>query len=85
MPKPPAPYLAPEHTTAQKWGTILHFYIKCLGDHAEPLAAQRPMHQQWQWDQVLTMQADHLPCFSMPEQLIAPLVSLANSRKKMAP
>ncbi len=64
------------HVTAQRWGKIPRVYIECTKDRAVSIASQRAMVERLPCEKVITMETDHSPFFSAPEQLAAHLMAL---------
>ena len=62
--------------TAQRWGRIPRVYIECTKDRAVSIASQRAMVERLPCEKVITMETDHSPFFSAPEQLADCLASL---------
>ncbi len=62
--------------TAQRWGRIPRVYIECTKDRAVSIASQRAMVERLPCQKVITLETDHSPFFSMPEQLAEHLASL---------
>jgi pimeloyl-ACP methyl ester carboxylesterase len=62
--------------TAQRWGRIPRVYIECTKDRAVSIASQRAMVERLPCEQVITLETDHSPFFSAPEQLANCLASL---------
>ena len=64
------------HVTAQRWGRIPRVYIECTKDRAVSIASQRAMVERLPCQKVITMETDHSPFFSAPEQLAKHLMAL---------
>lgn len=75
-PMPVAPVSVPVRTTAANWGRIPRVYIECLRDRAMPPAAQKRMYTDIPCERVITMDSDHSPMMSQPEQLVEHLLSI---------
>jgi pimeloyl-ACP methyl ester carboxylesterase len=56
-------------TTPERWGRIPRYYIECLRDRAITLKLQREMQKHGACRQIFSMDTDHSPFFSAPEQL----------------
>jgi pimeloyl-ACP methyl ester carboxylesterase len=54
-------------------------YVECTRDQAISIELQRRMHRRFAMQRVVTMEADHSPFLSAPEELAAHLDSLAQS------
>jgi pimeloyl-ACP methyl ester carboxylesterase len=72
-----APIVTPVATTDAGWGRIPRAYIECTRDEAITIAYQRKMQGDHLCDPVLTMETDHSPFLSAPEELAGHLLSLA--------
>lgn len=58
------------------FGSVPRAYIECTQDNAVPLALQRLMQRALPCDRVFTLESDHSPFFSAPEQLADCLLRL---------
>jgi hypothetical protein len=76
VPEPMAPAVTPIATSEQNFGRVERTYIETLRDKALPLAFQRRMRSEQPCSRTLTMDTDHSPFFSAPEQLVEHLVSI---------
>lgn len=76
QPEPLVPLNTPVHLTAARYGSVPRVYIECLQDKAISLSAQRRLHEQTPCKQILSIDTDHSPFFSAPDQLTGHLVSL---------
>lgn len=61
-----------------RFGAIPKYYIEARHDMALPLAQQREMQEKWSFERVATLESDHSPFYSAPEELTEALASLAN-------
>jgi pimeloyl-ACP methyl ester carboxylesterase len=75
-PDPLAPIMTPVHTTEANFGRVPRVYIECLADRAIVPALQKQMYTALACDKVITMDADHSPFYSAPEELADHLLSL---------
>ncbi len=75
VPEATAGFQTPLLLTPARWGSIPRLYIECLRDRAISLAAQRKMAASAPCD-VVSLDTDHSPFFSMPDQLTAILTEL---------
>ncbi|HEX2593409.1 MAG TPA: alpha/beta fold hydrolase [Rhizomicrobium sp.] len=75
-PEATAGFQTPIRTTAERHGSIPRVYIECLRDRAISIGRQRFFHQQNPCEKVFTLDTDHSPFFSMPDQLTDILVDL---------
>jgi pimeloyl-ACP methyl ester carboxylesterase len=77
VPDPLAPVVTPVHTTEANFGRIQRVYIECLRDRAIGPGLQRQMYTAVPCHQVISMDTDHSPFLSAPEELAAHLISVA--------
>ena len=63
-----APLGTPVETTAERWGRIPRYYIECARDRAITLNLQREMQKHSPCRQTFSIDTDHSPFFSTPEQ-----------------
>jgi pimeloyl-ACP methyl ester carboxylesterase len=75
-PEPTAPSDTPVHVTDEKFGTVPRFYIECLRDKAHPQSLQKKMYTALPCHKVMTLDTDHSPFFSAPQQLLECLLAL---------
>ncbi len=68
-PEPLKPLVSPLKVTAQRFGSVPRAYIECLQDRTVTLPAQRRMQAELPCDPVLTLDSDHSPFLSHPEEL----------------
>jgi len=68
-PEPLKPLVSPLKVTAQRFGSVPRAYIGCLQDRTVTPAAQRRMQAQLPCDPVLTLDSDHSPFLSHPQEL----------------
>lgn len=78
VPQATNPIMATAQTTAENFGRIKRAYIECLRDRAIPIAMQRAMIAAQPCGKVFTMDTDHSPFYSAPEDLSGHLLALAN-------
>jgi pimeloyl-ACP methyl ester carboxylesterase len=71
-----APLTTPIRTSAANFGQVPRIYIECRRDRAVSLSEQRRMVRALPCQQVLSMDTDHSPFFSAPDELTAHLLSL---------
>ncbi len=76
LPQAAAPFATAVLTTAENFGRIPRVYIECLRDRAISPSVQRQMYTALPCRKVITMDTDHSPFFSAPEELVAHLTSL---------
>ncbi len=76
VPQAAAPPAAPMNTTEENFGRIPRVYIECLRDRAISPSVQKRMYTALPCQKVISMDTDHSPFFSAPEELVAHLTSL---------
>ncbi|MZQ83000.1 alpha/beta fold hydrolase [Paenibacillus sp. 5J-6] len=77
--EPLAPFLNPVNLTDTRFGMIPRYYIETLRDKAIGIGLQRDMYNASPCDQVITMDSDHSPFFSHPEELTSHFIQLAQN------
>jgi hypothetical protein len=70
------PFGAPVATTAERWGSIPRYYIECAQDRAINLPLQQAMHAASPCRKVFSIDTDHSPFFSAPEELSGILMEI---------
>ena len=68
-PEPVAPFETPFSTTQERFGRVPRYYIECLRDRVVPIALQGAMRADLPFDGVYSLDTDHAPFFSAPEEL----------------
>jgi pimeloyl-ACP methyl ester carboxylesterase len=68
-PEPIAPNREALTITEARWGRLPRAYVECLDDRALPIAVQRQMHAVLPCDPVVSIDSDHSPFLSAPEEL----------------
>lgn len=76
QPEPLAPLTTPLHLTADRFGRVPRVYIECLRDRALSPALQQRMINASPCQRVITMDSDHSPFFSAPDELVNHLLSV---------
>jgi pimeloyl-ACP methyl ester carboxylesterase len=76
QPEPTLPLATPVKTTEARFGTVPRVYVECARDRAIPLALQRQMHSATPCRTVLSIDTDHSPFFSRPDETAAHLHSI---------
>ncbi len=71
-----AGFETPMRTSAANFGRLPRFYVECTQDRALPLARQRQLHAALPCRRVFTLETDHSPFFSMPDELAGILSGL---------
>lgn len=66
----------PVQTTPARFGSVKRAFIECLRDQAIKIEMQRNMIEWLPCDRVLTLDTDHSPFYSMPEELVSTLLEL---------
>lgn len=70
------PFAAPLSLTEQNFGQVPRYYIEGLRDHAIPIGSQRLMQAASPCREVFSLDTDHSPFYSTPEQLGAILINI---------
>lgn len=68
-PEPMAVFFTPLELTRENFGRVPRAYIECLQDRAVPLDLQRAMQAKLPCKPILTLDTDHSPFYSAPDQL----------------
>ena len=76
VPQAVEPFTQKAETTPERFGTVKRAYIECLRDQAIKIEMQRNMIEWLPCDRVLTLDTDHSPFYSMPEELVSTLLEL---------
>jgi pimeloyl-ACP methyl ester carboxylesterase len=76
QPEPTLPLATPVHITAANYGRVPRIYIECLRDRAITPPLQKQMQAALPCKQVLSIDTDHSPFFSRPDELVAHLHSV---------
>lgn len=74
-----APAATPVETTPERWGRIPRYYVECLRDRAITPSLQREMRMQSPCQETFSIDTDHSPFFSAPEQLAEILLRIGGS------
>lgn len=77
VPQATNPIMSTVTTTPAKFGSVKRAYVECLRDNAIPIAMQRAMIAAQPCDKVFTIDTDHSPFYSAPQELAADLLQLA--------
>ena len=75
-PEAVAPLTTPIRISDGRFGRVPRIYIECRRDRAVSLSEQRRMYGAMPCQQVISMDTDHSPFFSSPDELTAHLLSL---------
>jgi pimeloyl-ACP methyl ester carboxylesterase len=81
-PEPMMSFVTPVRTAATRYGAVRRAYIECTQDNAIPIELQRAMQQALPCDPVVTLDTDHSPFFSAPEELSLALSDIDKASKK---
>jgi pimeloyl-ACP methyl ester carboxylesterase len=76
VPQAAAPFATPVHTTAENFGRVPRIYIECLRDRAISPSVQKQMYTALPCQRVISMNTDHSPFFSAPEELVSHLTAI---------
>jgi pimeloyl-ACP methyl ester carboxylesterase len=68
-PEPLKPQVTPLKVTATRFGRVPRAFVECLQDRTVTLAAQRRMQAALPCDPVFTLDSDHSPFLSHPQEL----------------
>jgi pimeloyl-ACP methyl ester carboxylesterase len=68
---------APVHLTDGRAGSVRRIYVECTRDRAITIAKQRQMWAARPCEQVLTIETDHSPFLSTPDELAGHLLAAA--------
>ena len=77
--EPIAPYEARLEISAADFGRVPRYYVECLRDRIIPLSLQRKMYSALPCKCVYSIDADHSPFFSAPDELSVILLSIAEN------
>jgi hypothetical protein len=75
-PEPLAPLATPTRISAARFGGVPRMYVECTGDRAITHAAQRKMQAALPCRERITLDTDHSPFFSCPDELAGVLLGL---------
>jgi pimeloyl-ACP methyl ester carboxylesterase len=75
-PEPTSPLATPVRVTSGNFGRVPRIYVECLRDRAIPPALQRQMYTATPCREVLSLDTDHSPFFSAPDELARHLHAL---------
>jgi pimeloyl-ACP methyl ester carboxylesterase len=83
--EPTGPLATPVKISDARFGRVPRFYIECLQDKAVPLRLQRKMYGALPCRKVWSLDTDHSPFFSKPDELAACLLELASRAGENSP
>lgn len=75
MAEPHGPRSTPLHVTPERWGSLPRTYVETLHDRTIPVTSQRRMQAMSPGARVVTLDADHSPYLSAPDELTAALIA----------
>jgi pimeloyl-ACP methyl ester carboxylesterase len=78
VPEPMAPLVTPVRTTDANFGTVPRMYVECSRDRAMTLRSQRRMQAALRCRDTATLDTDHSPFLSRPDELAAVLLRAAS-------
>lgn len=76
VPQPAAPFATPVEVT-EAFGRVPRVYVECLHDRAITPQTQKKMYTGLPCREVVSLQTDHSPFFSAPQELAERLASIA--------
>jgi pimeloyl-ACP methyl ester carboxylesterase len=71
------PAKTPSSVTFERWGKVPRAYIECSDDISVPLESQRAIQARAPCDIVVTLDTDHCPFLSAPQDLTKALLDIA--------
>lgn len=77
VPEPMAPLETPVRVTDANFGTVPRMYVECTRDRAMTLRSQRRMQAALPCRDTITLDTDHSPFLSRPDELAAALLRAA--------
>ena len=77
VPESLAAMAAPAHVTEDRAGSVRRFYVECVRDRAITISKQREMWAARPCGEVLSMESDHSPFLSAPQELAGHLLAIA--------
>lgn len=77
VPQATEPFLRQAQTTPERFGSVKRAFIECERDNAIPIDMQRAMIAAQPCDRVFTIDTDHSPFYSAPDELARDLLALA--------
>jgi pimeloyl-ACP methyl ester carboxylesterase len=78
-PEPVVPYQTPITFDSAKLTWLPRYYIECLQDGIVPLALQRATHAAARVDRVFSIDTDHVPFLSAPDEFVGILHGIAET------
>lgn len=77
-PEPMNSFITPLSSTQEHFGQVPRTYIECLQDQAIPITMQRSMRHILPCKYVATLDTDHSPFYSAPEELVEVLINIVS-------
>jgi pimeloyl-ACP methyl ester carboxylesterase len=77
--EPTSPLATVMETTPERWGGKPRWFIECDQDNTLPLEGQRRLQALFPGTRTITLQADHSPFYSAPEELADALIAAADA------
>jgi pimeloyl-ACP methyl ester carboxylesterase len=77
VPEAVAPFSTPSTATAERWGRLPSAYIECTRDRAIGIGRQRELAGHLVGPKRVSLDCDHSPFFSRPDELTQALIALA--------
>ncbi len=77
VPQPLVGFTTPAQVTARRFGKIKRFYIQCLQDRTVSPALQQKMSTTTHCEAIFSLNTDHSPFLSAPDELAAALLQIA--------
>jgi pimeloyl-ACP methyl ester carboxylesterase len=77
-PEPVASFTTPLEVSQERWGSVPRFYISCEQDRAIAPELQRQMQAALPCRRSISMNCDHSPFYSAPEDLARHLLAIAH-------
>jgi pimeloyl-ACP methyl ester carboxylesterase len=78
VPQPLIAFSTPVHVTGERFGRIPKFYIQCSQDRILSPSLQRKMAVTTPCEQIFSIDADHSPFLSAPDELASQLLHIAS-------
>lgn len=75
--QPLRPFVTPVQLSEGNFGRVPRVYIETLKDHAIPIRVQREMYTRTPCKRIITMNTDHSPFLSQPDELFSHLNNIA--------
>lgn len=78
VPQPLIAFTTPVHVTAERFGRIPKFYIQCLQDRIVSPSLQGKMAKATPCERIFSLNTDHSPFLSVPDELAAQLSQIVS-------